>query len=634
MKTKNKIQRPLMSIGIIALLSSNLAACMQSPNLVQYAQKEPSSVRDDYDFDCPVVETRNNNYNYGARPRSYSPKITTPAPSYVPLPTMDVPAPSYVPLPTMAVPAPPPPAAPPPPPPPISAVLDTGRASAESVVVTGSRIATPYPKKIAPPHSYTMPQETEKYPQVNINGVKQVAQEPVSTFAMETDTASYSNVRRILRQGSLPQADAVRVEEFLNYFKYDYQIPRERSTPFSTEVSVIQSPWAEEKQIVHIGLQGYDTPRTSRPPLNLVLLMDVSGSMDSEDKLPLAKRAVRMLLPNLNANDRISMVVYAGASGVALEPTRGTATRDIVCALENLEAGGSTAGGEGINLAYKMAEKNFNRNGVNRIILMSDGDFNVGISDPRQLRDLVSRKREQGVYLSIFGFGGGNYNDAIMQSLAQNGNGVAAYIDSAEEANRVLNRQFEGTMFPIANDVKAQIEFNPKRVSEYRLIGYETRALNREDFNNDKIDAGEIGARTQVTALYEITPVGNGSSVYPLRYQDEKATTPSNNGEIAYLRLRYKLPGQSQSRLIERAITNRDIAPEYSRAKPNTQFALAVAAFAQKLRNDPWIGNFSYRDIERLAQSADISNDSTSKGELLELIEAAKRASDNNKNSD
>lgn len=629
MGKKNLLTKSIFSISAFALIAANLAACAQTPNYAQYAEHPNDIVRDDYDFDCPVVQPRNEYSNYGTRTRGVSPKVR----NYVTPPVVYAPA-----SPIVAVMPPPPPPPPAPmlesPPPSKMGATDASKRAAESVIVTGSRIAPPYPHPNPTLRPYVLTQESEKYPAANINGVKLVSEAPVSTFAMETDTASYSNVRRILNQGSLPQADAVRVEEFLNYFKYNYAMPRDRSAPFSSEVSVTQSPWAEQKQIVHIGLQGYDTPRISRPPLNLVLLMDVSGSMGSEDKLPLAKRAVRMLLPNLNANDRISMVVYAGASGVALAPTRGTATRDIVCALENLEAGGSTAGGEGINLAYKMAERNFNRNGVNRIILMSDGDFNVGVSDPRQLRDLVARKREQGVYLSIFGYGGGNYNDAIMQSLAQNGNGVAAYIDSAEEANRVMNTQFAGTMFPIANDVKAQIEFNPKRVSEYRLIGYETRALNREDFNNDKVDAGEIGARTQVTALYEITPVGNGSSVFPLRYQNEKAVRPNSGDEIAFLRLRYKLPGQSQSRLIERAITNNDLVDSYDEAKPSTKFALAVAAFAQKLRNDPWVGNLSYGEISQLANSANNATDSNSQREFLELVSKAKNIANEDRRQD
>ena len=613
MSKKNLFLKPIFSFGIFALIATNIAACAQSPNYMQYAQNEPQIVRDDYDFDCPVVRPRDEYSNYRTRPSGVNPRVQSyaNAPVYAPA------------LPSASVPPPPPPPAPPPPPS-VMGGADASKRASESVVVSGSRIARPYPQPMPPPRPYPLPQEAEKYPQADVNGVKLVSETPVSTFAMETDTASYTNVRRILRQGSLPQADAVRVEEFLNYFKYDYPMPRERSAPFSTSVSVTESPWAEQKQIVHIGLQGYDTPRRERPPLNLVLLMDVSGSMAPENRLPLAKRAVRMLLPNLNANDKISMVVYAGASGVALEPTRGTATRDIVCALENLEAGGSTAGGQGINLAYKMAERNFNRNGVNRIILMSDGDFNVGVRDPRELKDIVSRKREQGVYLSIFGFGGGNYNDSIMQSLAQNGNGVAAYIDSAEEANRVMNQQFAGTMFPIANDVKAQIEFNPNRVSEYRLIGYETRALNREDFNNDKVDAGEIGARTQVTALYEITPIGSGSSVFPLRYQNEKAAKSNSGNEIAFLRLRYKLPGQNQSRLIERAITNNDVINNYDEASQTTRFALAVAGFAQKLRNDPWVGDFSYSDVLRLANSTNNATDNSTKREFLNLVETAK----------
>jgi Ca-activated chloride channel family protein len=487
--------------------------------------------------------------------------------------------------------------------------------------VTDSFIAEASRRVQSPtPHPQPIPQNTERYPNAQINGFKQVSEQPVSTFAMENDTASYANSRRFLNEGRLPPTDAVRVEEFLNYFHYDYPMPRDRNLPFSTNVVVTPSPWSSGKQIIHVGLQGYDTPRTARPPLNLVLLMDVSGSMQPQDRLPLAKRAVRMMLPQLNGNDRVSMVVYAGASGVVLEPTPGNATRDIVCALEVLQSGGSTAGAEGIRLAYKMAERSMRRDSVNRVILMTDGDFNVGITDPNQLRDFVRQGKDRGIYLSVFGFGRGNYNDNMMQTLAQNGNGTAAYIDGLPEARRILQNQFRGAMFPIANDVKAQIEFNPRRVSEYRLIGYETRALNREDFNNDKVDAGEIGSSHQVTALYEITPVGTHSSVDPLRYQNEARLAPS--GEIAFLRLRYKLPGQSQSRLIERPITQSDVVSVDNTPRA-THLALVVAGFAQKLRNDPWIGDLSFGDLGYLASRVRNYDMNGQTAELIDLVERA-----------
>src|SRR6185295_11642716 len=340
--------------------------------------------------------------------------------------------------------------------------------------------------------------------------------EPVSTFSIDVDTASYSNVRRMLNHGYLPPKDAVRIEEMINYFDYDYATPKSRETPFETTVKVVPSPWSKGRQLMHIGVQGYDLNRETRPPLNLTLLIDVSGSMASEDKLPLAIKSLKLLVNELDKDDMVSIAVYAGAAGTVLEPTNDK--QKIIAALDRLSAGGSTAGGEGLRLAYNLAKQNFDKSHVNRVVLMTDGDFNVGIADPQKLEDFVSRERESGVYLSVLGFGTGNYNDLLMQKLAQKGNGVAAYVDNLNEARKIFTDDFAGSMFSIANDVKIQVEFNPAQVAEYRLIGYETRLLNREDFNNDKVDAGEVGSGASVTALYEITPAGARPSSDPLRY--------------------------------------------------------------------------------------------------------------------
>ncbi|RYY92354.1 MAG: VWA domain-containing protein, partial [Alphaproteobacteria bacterium] len=330
----------------------------------------------------------------------------------------------------------------------------------------------------------------DKYADGKINSVKLVADEPVSTFSIDVDTASYSNVRRMLNAGHLPPKDAVRIEELINYFDYDYALPKSKNTPFETTVKVVPSPWAEGRQLMHVAVQGYDINRDARPPLNLTLLIDVSGSMSSANKLPLAIQSLKLLINEMTAKDTIAIAVYAGAAGTVLEPTSGADKQKIIAALDKLSAGGSTAGGEGLRLAYNLAKQNFSKNSVNRVMLLSDGDFNVGINDPNALEDFVSRERESGVYLSILGFGGGNYNDLLMQKLAQSGNGMAAYIDTLNEGRKVLNDDLSGSMFSIADDVKIQVEFNPAKVAEYRLIGYETRILNREDFNNDKVDAG------------------------------------------------------------------------------------------------------------------------------------------------
>jgi len=428
-------------------------------------------------------------------------------------------------------PPPPPPhatAIPPLPVPPVERRLaEPSKSAVQEVVVTGNRLASP---AIASAPSYqrypSQPLDTERYPNAQANPIKRVADEPVSTFSVDVDTAAYSNVRRFLQDGVRPPSDAVRVEELVNYFDYGYARPRDRATPFSSYVALAPSPWSAERQILHVGIQGFDLPKGEQPPLNLVFLIDTSGSMGPEDRLPLAQKSLNLLIDQLRPQDRVAMVAYAGSAGAVLGPTDGRQKLKMRCALGALHSGGSTAGGQGLALAYALARENFDPKAVNRVILLTDGDFNVGVADPAKLKDFVADKRKGGVYLSVYGFGRGNYNDTMMQTLAQNGNGTAAYVDSLQEARKLFRTDFTKSLFPIADDVKLQIEFNPAQVSEYRLIGYETRMLNREDFNNDQVDAGEVGAGASVTALYEITPAGATPSADPLRY-GRRAPPPS-----------------------------------------------------------------------------------------------------------
>ncbi|RYY99063.1 MAG: VWA domain-containing protein, partial [Alphaproteobacteria bacterium] len=469
----------------------------------------------------------------------------------------------------------------------------------------------------------------DKYADVKINSVKLVADEPVSTFSIDVDTASYSNVRRMLNAGHLPPKDAVRIEELINYFDYDYALPKSKNTAFETTVKVVPSPWAEGRQLMHVAVQGYDINRDARPPLNLTLLIDVSGSMNSQNKLPLAIQSLKLLINEMTAKDTIAIAVYAGAAGTVLEPTSGADKQKIIAALDKLSAGGSTAGGEGLRLAYNLAKENFSKKSVNRVMLLSDGDFNVGINDPNALEDFVSRERESGVYLSILGFGGGNYNDLLMQKLAQAGNGMAAYIDTLNEGRKVLNDDLSGSMFSIADDVKIQVEFNPAKVAEYRLIGYETRILNREDFNNDKVDAGEIGAGSSVTAIYEITPVGSKATLIdPTRYQPTpKPVAAGNANEFAFLKLRYKMPGESQSKLVDRPITLADQVADISQAPEATRFATAVAGYGSLLRGDPYLDKtFTWDRVIDLANGAKGSDAFGYRAEFVSLARLAKTA--------
>ena len=437
----------------------------------------------------------------------------------------------------------------------------------------------------------------ERYDGKTVSPVHLVASEPVSTFSVDVDTGAYANSRRFLSQGRMPPADAVRSEELVNYFRYDYPLPATRETPFSVTTDVATTPWNPATRLLRIGLRGYDLPRSARPPANLVFLIDVSGSMGEADKLPLVKTALAGLADQLGPQDKVSIVVYAGAAGLVLPATGDR--REIVSALDRLSAGGSTAGGAGLQLAYQVARDNFIKGGVNRILLATDGDFNVGVSDNKALIAMVEKERDAGVTLTTLGFGQGNYNEAMMEQVADHGNGNYAYIDTALEARKVLAEQMSSTLFTIAKDVKIQVEFNPAKVAQYRLLGYENRALREEDFNNDKVDAGDIGAGHQVTAIYEIVPAGAKGWIEPRRYGDAPVAA-GKGSELAFVKLRYKLPDGTTSKLIERAVPATLLASA-SAPRGDMAFATAVAAFGQKLRGDPLLGNLTYAGIASLA---------------------------------
>ncbi|MDP3853381.1 VWA domain-containing protein [Phenylobacterium sp.] len=502
----------------------------------------------------------------------------------------------------------------------------------EEMVVTGGRsrssASAADAAKYAPAPYPTRPRvDTERYPAAQANPIKQVVDEPVSTFSVDVDTAAYSNVRRFLTDGRRPPVDAVRVEELVNYFDYGYPAPADRAAPFRPFVAVTPSPWSAQRQVLHVGLQGYDAPRAAQPPLNLVFLIDTSGSMNPEDRLPLARKSLNLLIDQLRPQDRVAMVAYAGSAGAVLAPTGGRQKLKMRCALEALHSGGSTAGGAGLALAYGLARQNFDPEAVNRVILVTDGDFNVGVADPAKLKDFVAEQRKTGVYLSVYGYGRGNYNDVMMQTLAQNGNGTAAYVDTLNEARKLFRDDFTASLFPIADDVKIQVEFNPAVVSEYRLIGYETRMLAREDFNNDRVDAGEVGAGASVTALYEITPTGAAPSSDPLRYGARTPPRPSEGREIAFLKVRYKLPGGRTSHLMERPIGARDVYDRIDAAPEPARWALAVAGFGQKLRGDPRLEDrFGWPQVAALAQGARGEDPFGLRAEFVQLVRNADTA--------
>ncbi len=453
--------------------------------------------------------------------------------------------------------------------------------------------------------------------------LKVVADEPVSTFSIDVDTASYAYVRRQLEDGFVPQPDAVRIEELINYFPYDYPPAESAEVPFQPTLAVYPTPWNPKTQLLQIGIKGYVPEATEDRPSNLVFLIDTSGSMNAPDKLPLLKRAFGLLVEQLSGNDTVSIVAYAGSAGVVLEPTSASEKARILSAIDQLEAGGSTAGAAGIELAYRLAEQARVTDGTNRVILATDGDFNVGIDDPDALEDFIKVKRDSGMTLSVLGFGRGNLGDDTMQALAQTGNGNASYISSFREAQKVLVEEMGGTLDMIAKDVKIQVEFNPAAIAEYRLIGYETRALNREDFNNDAVDAGDIGAGHTVTAIYEITPVGSGGElVDPLRYGAE-TTERTAAGEIAFLKMRYKLPDSAVSQLIEMPVTPEVVYPDIDAVSGEMRFAAAVAAFGQKLKGSVYGTGIDWAGIEALARSGRGEDEGGYRAEFIQLIKTA-----------
>jgi Ca-activated chloride channel family protein len=457
------------------------------------------------------------------------------------------------------------------------------------------------------------------------NAFKFAREDPVSTFSIDVDTASYSWVRASLNQNVLPQPAAVRTEEMVNYFHYDYTPPKSTAEPFSTNVAVFPSPWSDGRKIVRIGIKGYSVHRATRPRANLVFLIDTSGSMNEPNKLPLVQKSLNMLLDELDERDTVAIVTYAGSAGTALEPTPASQKARIRAVIDSLGAGGSTAGAEGIRQAYELAEANLDPKGVNRVILATDGDFNVGITDQGELKGYVERERGKGVFLSVLGFGMGNYNDALMQTLAQNGNGTAAYIDTVQEARKTLVEEAGSTLFPIAKDVKIQVEFNPAAVAEYRLIGYETRALNRDDFDNDKVDAGDVGSGQTVTALYEVVPVGGPRTVDDLRYVDSKPAS-GRGGELGYVKIRYKLPKSDRSRLITTPIDGRAEARSFEAAPRDARFATAVAGFAELLRGGRYTGSLSYDDVLRIANASRGPDEFGYRSEFVQMVRAAKSA--------
>ena len=524
------------------------------------------------------------------------------------------------------------------------------QSEANDMVVTGSRIkvgnlearsefklrmaapaAPPPPAPIMAPGYITPPYRDvgrDKFTNFAQNAFKIVREAPVSTFSIDVDTASYSWVRASLNQNVMPQPASVRTEEMVNYFTYDYAPPRSTAQPFATNVAVFPSPWSEGRKLVRIGIKGYTVQRSARPHANLVFLIDTSGSMNSPDKLPLVQKSLAMLLDELDERDTVAIVSYAGSAGVALAPTPASQKAKIRAVIDELGAGGSTAGAEGIRQAYELAKASYDPKGVNRVILATDGDFNVGITDQGELKGYIERERGNGVFLSVLGFGMGNYNDALMQTLAQNGNGVAAYIDTAAEARKTLVEEAGSTLFPIAKDVKIQVEFNPATVAEYRLIGYETRALNRDDFDNDKVDAGDVGSGQAVTALYEVVPVGGPRTMDDLRYGavGTRKGARASAAEYGFVKIRYKLPNSDTSRLISAPIDRSQEVRSFEAAPRDARFATAVAGFSELLRGGRYTGKLSYEDVMSMASASRGPDEFGYRSEFLQLVRAAKNA--------
>ena len=527
----------------------------------------------------------------------------------------------------------------------VSSTVDSAAAAKVSeIAVTGQRLAAPpgvmmerdmamVPPPPPPPAPGLTPQWSlpyhdqgrDKFTSVEENPFKIVRETPVSTFSIDVDTASYSWVRASLNQNLLPQPAAVRTEELVNYFPYDYAPPRSTQQPFSTSVAVFPSPWSQGRKLVRIGIKGYSIEQARRPHANLVFLIDTSGSMQEPNKLPLVQQSLRLLIDELAPTDTVAIVTYAGYAGTALEPTRARERQKILSVIDALGAGGSTAGAEGIRQAYALAEANLDPKGVNRVILATDGDFNVGITDREELKGYIERERGKGVFLSVLGYGMGNYNDALMQTLAQNGNGTAAYIDTVAEARKTLVEEAGSTLFPIAKDVKIQVEFNPAAVAEYRLIGYETRALNRDDFDNDKVDAGDVGSGQTVTALYEVVPMGGPRTMDDLRYGASKPTN-GRSSELGFVKIRYKLPKSDTSRLISTPIDGRYAVGSFEQAPRDARFATAVAGFAELLRGGRYTGTLSYDDVLQIASASRGPDEFGYRSEFVQLVRSAKNA--------
>ncbi len=466
---------------------------------------------------------------------------------------------------------------------------------------------------------------TEDYDNIVENKFLAASQEPLSTFSIDVDEAAYSNVRRYLQNGSIPPAGAVRIEEMINYFDYDYPQPQ-NDEPFSVNTEISECPWSPQHKLVHIGLQGKEIPLANLPASNMVFLIDVSGSMDEPNKLPLVQASLKMLVDQLREKDKVAIVVYAGNAGLVLPSTSGVNKQKIKEAIDNLEAGGSTAGGEGIVLAYKTAKQNFIKGGNNRIILATDGDFNVGVSSDDELVRLIGNERKSGVFLSVLGYGMGNYKDNKMQQLADKGNGNHSYIDNISEARKVLVNEFGSTLFTIAKDVKIQVEFNPAKVQAYRLVGYENRMLASEDFNDDAKDAGELGSGHTVTALYEIIPVGVKDdftkSVDPLKYQsNEKKLAGSNTNEILTIKLRYKKPDEDVSKLITHSVIDEHVS--LVNTSNNFRFSASVAEFGLMLRDSEYKQGSSYQQVMSMAKSAKGNDNNSYRAEFIQLVQAA-----------
>lgn len=492
--------------------------------------------------------------------------------------------------------------------------------SANAAPMAEAAVGSVATRQMAPPR-----QNTERYGHYEPNPVHAVAEQPVSTFSIDVDTGSYANIRRFLTQtGRLPPADAVRIEEIINYFDYGYAKPTD-GKPFAVHTETVDSPFRSGAKLIRIGIQAKEVSQAALPPANLVFLVDVSGSMYSRDKLPMVKYTLCTLAHQTRAQDRITLVTYADGNKVVLPPTPGNQRQKILAALDSLKAGGSTAGENAIQQAYQAAQRAYIRNGINRILLATDGDFNVGITDFNTLRSMVAEKRKSGISLTTLGFGSGNYNERLMEQLADAGDGNYSYIDSPEEAQKVLHRQLSSTLATVAQDVKIQVEFNPATVKEYRLIGYENRMLAREDFNNDQVDAGDIGAGHNVTALYEIIPIGQTGWLPESRYQAASAANDKAASEYAFINLRYKLPGQSNSILINRpvAVGSKPLA----QGSNATRQAVAAAAFGELLRGGKYSGNFGWPQTLELARNAQSPDRHGLRRQFVQLIEKAQQLS-------